>query len=68
MKNNLLVLCLVAGIAILLGVGISVKATNDPLLASIVNQQQQILGMQQKMENQLTPLVAGAAGIKFRTA
>ena len=62
MKSNILVFCLVAGVAALLGIGISVKLANDPLLARIVDQQQQILGMQHKLDRQLTAPEAAKPG------
>lgn len=52
MKSNFFVFVLIAIIATLVGVGVSVKLTSDPVLASIVGLQQEILALQKKIDRQ----------------
>lgn len=50
MKNNYLVLVLIGIAAMLLGIGITIKITSDPLLIEFVTQQREILASQKRID------------------
>ena len=54
MKNNMLVLCLIVIIVMLLGMMVSIKLTSDSALIKFLAQQQQILALQKRSDQQIS--------------
>jgi len=54
MKNNMLVFCLIVIIAMLLGIIVSIKLISDSALIKFVAQQQQILALHKRIDQQIS--------------